>query len=35
MIKVLQFRNDWQYHILQKLQEAMLGLMNTPTVCLY
>ena len=30
--KVLQFRNDWLYHILEKLQKATLRLLNTPTV---
>ena len=34
-IKVLQFRNDWLYHILQKLQTATLRLLNIATVPLY
>ena len=34
-IKVLQSQNDWLYHILLKLQIAMLPLVNMPTVPLY
>ena len=33
-IKVLQFRNDQLYHILQTLQIAMLQLLKTPAVTL-